>query len=151
MVEVTLKESARDNVIDKNASLADAARAAGDYTNTDRNLWCNAYLTVQFDTTAPVAGDKIGELYLLPGDGEATEVFPQGGDGTVGPDVTPQKIFLVGTFETISPSITVDEELSIPGIQLYAEGNRFVYLNTSGQIMDLTWQLDIRPGNLDIA
>ncbi len=136
-------------VIDDGASLATTVRAAADYDNSAKqDLGCDVYLQVQFDATAPSAGDKIADLYLLPGDGEGTEVFPEGGDAGLGTDVTPQAMLLVGTFETRSPSITVDEILCIPGVSLHGHTNRFVLLNTSGQTFDATWQLSIKPYKL---
>ena len=75
-----LADTALQTVIDDNATLADAARAAGDYDNgTALDLEAVAYLTVQYDTGPPSAGDVVAELYVLPGDGETTEVFPDGG------------------------------------------------------------------------
>jgi len=136
-------------VIDDGTTLADDVRAAADYDNSiKQDLGCDVYLQVQYDATAPSAGDKIAELYILPGDGEGTEVFPEGGDADLGTDVTPQAILLVGTFETRSPSITVNEILCIPGVALHGHTNRFVILNTSLQIFDLTWQLSIKPYKL---
>jgi len=146
MGSTTWTNRARVNVIDDNAALANNVRAAGDFDNdSNKDLYCNVFLKVQFDTTAPSAGFKIAELYVLPGDDAATELFPEGGDAGLGSDFTPQKIFLVGVFETIDPSITTDEELALAGVPLYHSGNRFVLLNTSAQQFDLTWQLDIVP------
>ncbi|MFQ5765443.1 MAG: hypothetical protein ACE5GT_10975, partial [Rhodospirillales bacterium] len=147
MADIKYKEgAARTVVIDDNVALANNTRAAADYNNdTLLDLFCDAFLKQQFDTTAPAAGDKTGELYILPGDNAATEVFPEGGDAGLGTNDDPQKIFLVGVFETINPSISVDETLGLPGVRLYMAGNRFVFKNVSGQQMDLTWQLDIHP------
>lgn len=145
MADLKLKEGARSVVIDKNAALADGARAAGDYDNgTALAPLCDAYLIVQFDTTAPSAGDIIAELYVLHGNGEASEVFPEGGDGTVGANVDPQKSTLVGVFETRSPSTSADEELIVQDIPLGIGTDRFVLKNVSGQQFDLTWQLEIK-------
>ena len=143
-----LADTALQNVIDDNASLADGSRAAGDYDNSDSarlDLEAVAYLTVQYDGGPPAAGDIVAELYLLPGDGETTEVFPDGGDAGLGTDDTPQAQYLVASFESINPSTSVDEVLGSLPFRLYPDGNRFVLLNTSGQTFDLTWQLDIKP------
>ena len=53
MADIKLRDAtALQTVIDKNAALADGARAAGDYDNgTALDLYCSAYLTVQYDTT----------------------------------------------------------------------------------------------------
>lgn len=153
MADIKLRDAtALQTVIDKNAALADGARAAGDYDNgTALDLYCSAYLTVQYDTTAPSAGDKVAELYLLLGDGEASEVFPVGGDGTVGANVTPQMAHHVGSFESRNPSTSVDEVLSLDFIPLGVATNRFVVVNTSGQQFDATWQLDIKPIRHQVA
>ena len=152
MGSVTYTNRARAIVINDNATLANGVRAAADYDNdTNKDLWCNVFLTVQWNTTPPTAGDKIGELYIIPGDDAGTEKFPEGGDAGLGTDDTPQRIFLVGVFQSINPSLTVDEILSLTNIPLYHSGNRFVFLNTSGQEMDLTWQLDIVPYTISVA
>lgn len=144
MADFTLTRRARATVIDDDATLDDGVRAAADLNNKANNdNFCDAYLTVQWNTTAPSAGDIIGELYVIFGDGEASESFPEGGDAGLGTDDTPQKTALVGVFESINPSITVDEELIIKGIQLRDANCRFVLLNTSGQQFDLTFQLDV--------
>jgi len=148
MAEIKLlRDSVLAVVIDDDATLATTVRAAGDYVNTtELDLGCDVYLQVQYDTTAPSAGDKIADLFLLPDDGAS--VFPEGGDAGLGTDVTPQAVLLVGTFETRSPSITVNEILCIPGVSLHGHTNRFVLLNTSGQTFDSTWQLSIKPYKL---
>ena len=152
MGAVTYTNRARTNVIDDNAALTNGLRAAGDFDNdTNKDLFCNVFLIVQYDAGPPTAGDKIAELYVLPGDDAATQVFPDGGDAGLGTDDTPQAIFLAGVFESINPSTTVNEELALPGVALYHSGNRFVLLNTSGQTFDLTWQLDIVPYTVTVA
>lgn len=130
--------------IDKNASLATGARAAGSLSVATKagGEFADLYLTVHFDTTAPSAGTSIAELYLLPGNGESSEVFPQGGDGTVGVDVDPQQNQLVGVFESRSPSITTDEVLVVRGVPLGVGTDRLVVKNISGQTFNLAWQLD---------
>lgn len=145
MSEFDLARTARATVINKDATLDDGVRAAADLDNsTHKDNFCDAYLTVQWNTTAPSAGDKIAELFVIFSDGEVSPAFPEGGDGTVGTDDTPQRRHFVGAFESINPSLTVDEELLIQGIDLRpVAGCRFVLLNTSGQQFDLTWQLDV--------
>lgn len=145
-------DTALQTIINDDATLADAARAAGDYDNsTALDLEAVAYLTVQYDSGPPTAGDVVAELYLLPGDGESTEVFPDGGDAGLGTDDDPQAIYLVGMFESINPSLTVDEVLGSLPFPLYPAGNRFVLKNVSGQTFDATWQLDIKPIKRQIA
>jgi len=147
-----LADTAVQTVIDDGASLADGARAAGDYNNgIALDIEAIAYLTVQYDSTAPSAGDSIAELYVLPGDGAGSEVFPEGGDAGLGSDDTPQAIYKVGVLESINPSTTVDEVLGTLPFVLYPNTNRFVILNTSGQTFDATWQLDIKPAKRQIV
>jgi len=144
--DIKLKGAARATVIDDNATLANNARAAGDYNNdTGLNLFCTAYLQVQYDAGPPAAGAEIARLYVLPGDDESSEIFPDGGDAGLGTDDTPQQVFYVGSFESINPSTSVNEILAIPGIPLTPGACRFVILNVSGQTFDLTWELRIKP------
>ncbi len=152
MGALTWTNRPRTAVIDTGAVLANNARAAADYDNkANSDLACNAILTVQWNTSAPAVGDRIAELWVLPGDDAGTEAFPEGGDGTTGSDDDPQQIFSVGVFVSVNPSTSVDEELTISGIPLYFAGNRFVFRNNSGQEQDLTWQLDIVPYTTTIA
>lgn len=129
-------------IINDNATLSDGVRAAADYDNgTELDIWCIPYIEVQWNTTAPTAGDLIADLYVLPGDNGGTPDYPEGGDAGLGTDDTPQAIFKVGSFESVNPSITVDETLALLPFRLYPHVNRFVLLNTSGQEFDLTWEL----------
>ena len=136
----------RTAVINDDAVLITTDWAAGDYDNSvSLDPFAHMFLTVQWNTTAPSAGLNIANLYNIPGDNAATELFPEGGDAAIGTDDIPQKVFLVGTFETINPSITVDETLAVANISLFFAGNRFILENVSGEEFDLTWQLDIVP------
>ena len=145
MADIKLKEGTFTTVIDDGATLADGARAAGDLDNgTGLEIIGDAYLTVQWNTTAPTVNTIVAELYVLRGDGEASESFPEGGDAGLGTDDDPQATTLVGVFETINPSITVDETLIAMDIPLSIGKNRFVLKNVSGQEQDLTWQLDFK-------
>ena len=150
MAEIKLlRNSALTVVIDDGTTLANDVRAAADYDNSVKlDLSCDIYLQVQYDTTAPSVGDRVAEVYILPGDGAGTEVFPEGGDADLGTDIDPQAILLVGTLESRRPSLTVNEILSIPGVPLYGHTNRFVIKNVSLQIFDSTWQLSIKPSKL---
>jgi hypothetical protein len=145
MADFALARIGTASVIDKNATLATTVRAAGDYDNdTDKAAFVDALLIVQYDGGPPTAGAVVAELCVLYGDGAASELFPNGGDGTVGANVAAQKSTLVGVFETRSPSTSVDERLIINDIPVRVGGtNRFVLTNTSGQTFDLTWQLNI--------
>lgn len=144
-----LADTTTQTVINDDATLATTVRAAGDYDNgTELDLETVAYLTVQWDGTAPTTGDSVAELYNLPGDGAVTEVFPEGGDAAIGTDDDPQGIYLVATLVSVNPSLTVDEVLGTLPFRLYPDGNRFVLKNISGQTFDSTWQLDIKPSKL---
>lgn len=145
MADFPLAKIGLTAVINKDVALVDGARAAGDYDNdTDKANFCDALLRVQWNTTPPAVGDEIAQLWLLFGDGEVSESFPEGGDGTVGNSVDPQAALLVGSFETRAPSISADEELQVKDIPLRVGAtNRFVLKNVSGEEFDLTWQLDI--------
>ena len=137
-----LGDTALSTLINDNATLADTVRAAADYDNgTELDIWCIPYLEVQWDTTAPTAGDMVADLYVLPGDNAGTPDYPEGGDAGLGTNDNPQAIFKVGSFESVNPSITVNEILALRPILLYPQVNRFVLLNTSGQIFDATWEL----------
>ena len=145
MADIKLKEGTFTTVIDDGATLADGSRAAGDLDNgTALEIIGDAYLHVQWNTTAPTAGDIVAELSVLRGDGEASESFPEGGDAGLGTDDDPQGTTFVGNFESVNPSLTVDETLIVQDINLSIGKNRFVLKNISGQEMDLTWQLDFK-------
>jgi len=147
--DIKLEGGTRSIVINDDAALANNARAAGDYQNdTTLELFCTAYLQVQYDGGPPAVGAEIARLYVLPGDDDASEVFPDGGDAGLGTDDTPQQVFYVGSFESVNPSTTVNEVLGIPGISLTPGNNRFVLLNVSGQSLDSTWELRIKPYHL---
>ena len=138
--------TALQTVIDKNATLTDGSRAAGDYDNSSaQDNEGIAYLELQFDTGPPSAGAVIASMWLLPGDGEVSESFPEGGDGTVGTDDDPQPSFLIAVFTTINPSTSVNEVAGSLPFYLYPATNRFVIRNDSGQTYDATWELRIKP------
>ncbi|MGE3932343.1 MAG: hypothetical protein AB7F67_03785 [Rhodospirillaceae bacterium] len=154
--DVQLKRVDRYTVIDDNASLSNGARAAGDFDNSigangDGAEFCTVYLQLQYDGGPPSAGTIVGELWVLPGDGEGSEQFPDGGDAGLGTDDDPQDVFNVGSFQSINPSTSVNEILSLPYVPLHPDGNRFVFKNTSGQTIDSTWQLDIVPFRRTVA
>lgn len=147
MADYKLKaDTGLQTVIDTGATLSDGSRAAADYDNSSNlDPLAVPYLQVQYDSGPPTAGDVVALLYNVPGDGESSEAFPDGGDGTTGTDDDPQKVFLVAVFETINPSTSVDEILSSVPFRLYPDTNRFVLKNTSGQTFDATWELRIKP------
>lgn len=140
------------NVIDDNATLATATRAAGDYDNSANGyLWGILKLTVQYDGGPPSVGDDIADIWIIPGDAAGTEKFAEGGDAGLGTDDDPQDCFHVGTMRSVNPSLTVNEVLMLPPVRLYPHGNRVVLKNVSGQTFDATWQLDLLPYRLATA
>jgi len=149
MASVKLQfDSANTTILDPNATLANGARKAVDYNNAAKlDLEATAYLSVMFDTTAPSANTIVAELYLIPHD---TVNIPEGGDGSVGSDDTPQKEFLVAAFETINPSLLAAEVLGTLPFRLW-EHNRFVLRNTSGQIFSEEWTLTLQPAKRQVV
>ncbi len=149
MAEVKFLKENLTTLWDTNATLADAARKAVDFDNAadppDEATFADFFLTVSFDTTAPAAGDLVGELYVLPSTDEVSARFPTGGDGAVGGNVDPQGIFLVGTFEARSPGLDASTEvLAIGGVPLYQGEQRIVFKNVSGKTISLEWQLEAK-------
>lgn len=147
MAEIKLlRDSSLSVVINDDAALTNSSRAAGDYDNsTELDIECDVYLQVQYDAGPPAAGTRVADLYVLPGDGAGTQLYPDGGDAGLGTDDDPQSDFFVGSFVSVNPSLTVNELLSLPRVRLYGHGNRFVLKNTSGQTFDSTWELRIKP------
>lgn len=130
-------------------TLATGNRVAQPFDNTvNLDLYGDAFLTLHYDTSAPTAGTAIAELYLLPGNTVVTPSYPQGGDGSVGTNVDPQKVLLVGVFETRSPSTSVDEILAVVGIPLSPRLQRFVLKNISGQTFHTGFTLTLKPYKL---
>ena len=108
-------------------SLANGSRAisAGVANGTELDLYGDLELVVQYGT-APSAGTKIAEVYLLPTvDGTN---YPEGSAS-----LTPQKALLVATFESRNPSTTAVERLVVPGIPLPPRAFKLLLVNTSGQ------------------
>lgn len=143
-------------LLDTNATLANNVRKAALFDNSlaanAESLFADFFLTVSFDTTAPAAGDSVGNLSLLPSTDEATARFPTGGDGTVGGDFDPQGVFLVGTFEARNPGLDASTEiLAIGGVALYQGEQRVVLKNVSGQTISLEWQLEAKIYKLEVV
>lgn len=131
------------------ADLTNGSRKAADYDNDDAaKRWKKVILAlegIQYLTTAPTARVNVADLWILPGDNQGTEVFPGGGDGTVGTNRDPQGAFFVGAFECLNPSTTADDDPLFLVADIYPASNRFVLKNTSGQ----TWDAD--PDNVTLA
>jgi hypothetical protein len=76
--------------------------------------------------TAPSAGVKVAELYLLPSV-DGTNYAAQDGSGV------PQKGLFVGAFESRAPSTSVVEYLVLPGVSVPPGLWKLALKNTSGQ------------------
>ena len=147
-----LSDTGVQTVISSGSALSNLNREAALYTNdTEADLICDVFLTLSYNATSlPTAYDDVADLYVLQGDGAATEVFPEGGDGTVGTNDDPQREHYRGTFQTINPSDTVTETISLINVPIGPHGNRFVIKNISGNTWDATWTLKIRPDKIEI-
>lgn len=143
MSDVKQKAGAHTVVINTDAALADGDRVAADYDNsTALALVANFELVVEYDTTAPAAGKLVAELWIIPGDGESTEHFAEGGDGTTGTDFDPQQEFFIRGFVAVNPSNSAPESLGLKNVELPSpHTNRIVLKNVSGQQFDSTWEL----------
>lgn len=138
-------------VITTGGTLADQARTLGSYDNTvNLDLYADAFLTVQYDSSFPAAGVAVAELYMLPADSVGgSPNFPVGGDGTGGSaNVDPQKSLLVGVFETRNGSTSATETLAIIGIPLCPRTMRWVVKNISGKTMHQGLALKLKPYKL---
>lgn len=149
MAEIKLLKEQLATLWDTGATLADGVRKAANLDNAaagnDESLFADFFLTVSYDTTAPSAGDIVGELYMLPSTDEGTARFPTGGDGTVGGDFDPQGIFLVGTFEARDPGLDASTEvLAIGGVPLYQGEQRIVFKNVSTKTISVEWQMEYK-------
>jgi len=131
-----IADTALQTLNDPGTSLATATRWAFDYDNSaDLDLWLLIEVDIQFDTGPPTAGDRVFEVWVIPGDGEGTEKFADGGDASVGTDDDPAMIHFVGEMQTVNPSTGTDEVMSLV-IPLYPDGNRIVLKNVSGSTID---------------
>ncbi len=134
-----VKPGAKVSIATIGSDLTNNSRVAGDYDNSvDNWLEADVYMVSDYQTTAPAANLRVADLYVLFGNGESTEKFPEGGDGTTGSDDNPQGALFVGSYETINPNNAgVSETLCIPNVAINGRKTiRFVMQNVSGQIMD---------------
>ena len=126
-------------LIASGGSLGLDTRGAVDYSNAiPGDWWATPFLQLQFSNGPPAAGIAV-DLYHLPGSSEGTERFAEGGDGTIGADVTPAPGFHVGSFYVVQPSTTVARDTSLKKIPLSAVGNRFVLHNISPNTIAAGW------------
>lgn len=111
-------------------SLADAARAiTGAIDNTTAlDLYDDIQLKVEYTSSAPAAGVKMGELYLVPSvDGTN---YAEGSTS-----LTPQKSQLVGTFESRNGATATFEYLVIQGVPIPPLNFKYLFVNTSGKAL----------------
>lgn len=111
-------------------SLADAGRAiSAAYDNTSGlDLFIDAELAIAYTSSAPSAGVKVAELYMLPSvDGTN---YPEGGTS-----ITPQGALLVATFESRNGSTSAVERLMATGIPIPPFNVKFLLVNTSGKTL----------------
>lgn len=125
-------------------SLADAARAISSAIDNDAdlNIYCDLELAIAYTTSAPAAGTKVAEVYLLPTiDGTN---FAEGSTS-----LTPQKSLLVATFESRNGSTSAVEYLTASGISLPPRDFKLLLVNTSGKSLHATLNtLKVRPYKL---
>ena len=125
-------------------SLTDTSRAisAAIDNDADLNLYCDLELAIAYTTSAPSAGVKVAEVYLLPTvDGTN---FAEGGTS-----LTPQKSLLVATFESRNGSTSTLEYLIATGIPLPPRDFKLLLVNTSGKTLKSSGNtLKLRPYKL---
>lgn len=98
------------------------------YNNTSNlDLYADFILAIAYGT-APAAGTKVGELYLVPAV-DGTNYATQDANGQ------PQLSLLIGTFESRLPSTSVLEYLVINGVSIPPLNMKFAFKNTSGQTL----------------
>lgn len=146
----TLMQTVLDDLADGDLVVSDETSgnmASGVYDNTTAlDLYADFDLAVAYGS-APDAGTKVAELYLLPSvDGTDFAV--------VDVDNQPQKALLIATFESRNPSTTVVEHMIVPGISLPPGKFMFVLKNTGGEAFassGVTKTLKMRPFQLQNA
>jgi len=146
MADFKLKaDTAVQTVIASSVSaVAASVRIAGDYDNAaSLDPIATAYLTYKYTGAAPAAGALAAELYLVPGNSSA--LVAEGGDALRGTNDQPQAALLVGVFQTVNPSTSVNETLAVRGVPLHPKLNRFVLQNRSGQSFAAGLTLRIEP------
>jgi len=146
-VEIKWLDDTAVQTIISGSTLTNNNREAAAYNNsTELDMYADFELFVKFDTTAPSAGDRVAELFILPTvDGTN---FPEGGDGTVGDDLDPQQVLKIGVFESRDPSTSTEERIVLSGIPLPPRDARYVIKNISGQTMNASWTLKAKPYKL---
>ncbi len=146
----TLMQTALDSLANNTlvvSSETSGNMSSGAYDNTSAlDLYADFELAVCY-ATAPSAGTKVAELYLLPSvDGTNF--------ATVDGSNQPQKALLIATFESRNPSTSGVERLTVPGVSLPPGKFKLVLKNTSGQAFkdnSVTKTLRMRPYQLQNA
>lgn len=128
-------------------SLANGSRAISSaYDNTTNlDLYGDLELAIAYTTSAPTAGTKVADVYLLPTvDGTN---YAEGGTS-----LTPQALLLVATFESRNGATGAVEYLIAPGIPLPSRSFKVLLVNTSGKTLHATLNtLKITPYKLQIV
>ena len=117
---------------------------SGAYDNSSAlDLYADFELAICY-ATAPSAGTRIAELYLLPS-ADGTNYASLDGSNQ------PQKALLIAVFESRNPSTSAVERLLVPGVSLPPGKFKLVLKNTSGQAFkdnSVTKTLKMRPYQL---
>lgn len=125
-------------------SLGDGSRAISSAIDNDAglDLFCDLELAIAYTSSAPSAGIKVAEVYLIP-----TVDGTNFGEGSS--SITPQKQLLAAVFESRNGSTSTVEYLVASGIPLPPRDFKLLLLNTSGKTLHATLNtLKIRPYKL---
>jgi hypothetical protein len=109
-------------------SLADAGRQISSAIDNSSNLdlYMDLELAVQYTSSAPTAGQKVAEVYLVP-----TTDGTNYAEGST--SITPQQALLVATFESRNGSTSAVERLASLGIPIPVGSFKLELVNTSGK------------------
>ena len=122
-------------------SLADGSRAlSADYdSSSELDSRADIELAVAYTSSAPSAGARVADLYLLPSiDGTH---YAEGGSS-----LTPQGALFIGAFESRNGSTSSVEYLVLPGIEIPPGHMKFLLVNKSGKSYKSSGNtLKIRP------
>lgn len=124
-------------------SLTDTSRAISSaISQSGLDLYCDLELAVAYTSSAPSAGVKVAEVYLVPSV-----------DGTnyaeASSSLTPQKSLLAATFESRNGSTSTLEYLVATGIPLPPRDFKLLLVNTSGKTLKSSGNtLKLRPYKL---
>jgi hypothetical protein len=121
-------------IAEGDGDIASAARKAVDYDNRISGSQITAnhggyvFASIRYTNITGIAGTEVLELFIMPGNGQDPEVFPEGGDASLGSNFDPQDIWSVGSFQSVTPSTTETEVLAL-WVDLPPGNCRFVFKN----------------------